>query len=775
MTMTGRVLGRRSSPINAYFSSKVMIAVGGLVLVSLSWTQIYVSSLTKQLDTHDDRNLLPLPLSNLTAISTGACCGIGHRMFRNICAMVYAISNNRLVHVNWADIEWNTLFDDTTQIKQGQEQKEHYGNNYPANWNSLVNIGSRQHPINASSYDQYIQDMREIFDMPLAQSILKSLSDNLSSRVLTFLDPLRHQYASKQHGHGRVGLHLCAHIREGNNEIGDWERKSWRHINLHSTLNYTLAAMKDFVSSTQQATGNVSAAAKIMNRFNNRRVSIFVASDNEIARPWFERHIPKGWHVVKPGKSLPRPETGVWFGQHGSKTNQNLTKDQKNEAMAEAVADVFALGECDSLFIPNYSSFSVIGITLTRAQRKNVFFLGSNNGGRYLEMPEPEDFYYDYFKKQPHDYVKKQGTAAELLLPTSNLTAISTDSSKFSTTSPCTFCKILNEPALLVAGTGGKTCGSIKQNSAREVNGSAVCAIIQKEERVCCPGPGSEPALHQNAVPRTSQNTDTVQQRKKGEIQELFLLTKICTHADCRQADPPGSTWLGKHRGLGLMLRTNEETTNMQQYNLAYLFVPKAGSSTMKRTLQIAGPTQNVWLSPTTGISALDPLIFTVIRDPGKRLVSAYSTIVARYGGHFAGKTDLSLPATPNNTTDAAAPEWKKHFQESIWQIMNSVKETGWNNTNFHWNEHVVPQVEFMKGLNVSHIGCLNHINETLAKLHLKDAGENLQSNQYEHNSVMPSVKFSSYDMLSVETKTLIREVYDEDYALFDSFCTKNS
>lgn len=326
---------------------------------------------------------LSLPFSNLTAISTGACCGIGHRMTRNICAMIYAISNNRLVYVNWGDTEWNKLFNNTTQIKQGFKQRDHYDNTYPEDWKSSVNTGPRQKPINASSYDQYEESMKEIFDMPLAQSIVKSLSDNLSSRVLSFLDPLRNQYASK---HGRNGLHLCTHIREGNNEIGDWERKSWRHIDLHSTLNNTLAAMKDVVFSTQATTGNVSAAARVN---KHGKVSIFVASDNERARPWFEMHVPKNWHVIKPGKSLPRPEAGVWFGQHGSKTNQNLTRDQKDEAMAEAVADVFALGECDSLFIPNYSSFSFIGITLTRAERKKVFFLGSDNG-RYFEMPEAE-------------------------------------------------------------------------------------------------------------------------------------------------------------------------------------------------------------------------------------------------------------------------------------------------------------------------------------------------------------------------------------------------
>jgi hypothetical protein len=298
--------------------------------------------------------------------------------------MVYAISNNRLVSVNWTDIEWNVLFHDTPQIKQGPQQKEHYGNEYPDKWHDspLAKTGPRQQPYGASSYDNYDEKvMKEIFDMPLAQSIVKSLSNNLSSRVISFLDPMRNQYASKQYQtSGGRGLHLCVHIREGNNEDGDWKRKEWRHINLHQILNSTLGGMKDFVYST----GNASATDN-MKRMKPK-VSVFVASDNKIARPWFESHVPNYWHVVKPGKYLPRPDTGVWFGEHGSKTNMNLTKEQKDEAMAEAVADVFALGECDSLFIPNYSSFSLFGITLMRAERKKVFFLATS-GDTYLEMP----------------------------------------------------------------------------------------------------------------------------------------------------------------------------------------------------------------------------------------------------------------------------------------------------------------------------------------------------------------------------------------------------
>lgn len=398
--MTGRPLESRSTAMRAIMMI-VLLSVLMLIVTFAMQTHLnsYLLDYNDVIATYPSLlSTLPSPLSNLTAISTGACCGIGHRMARNIPTMVYAMSNNRLVYVDWTDIEWNTLFNDTTQIKQGPEQKEHYGNDKPGEWKSLVKTGPRRQPINASSYDRFGEEMKEMFDMPLAQSIVKSLSDNLSSRVLSFLDPMRNQYASKQHGGGwrmRMnqlrrkeggGLHLCAHIREGNNESGDWKGKTWRHIDLHDTLNKTLAGMKDFVFST---TAGNSSVTKKMNGIN-RKVSVFVASDNAIARPWFERHVPNNWHVVKPSKFLPKPEAGVWFGEHGSKTNQNLTKDQKDEAMAEAVADVFALGECDSLFIPNYSSFSAIGITLTRAERKKVFFLGSNNGGRFLEMPEFE-------------------------------------------------------------------------------------------------------------------------------------------------------------------------------------------------------------------------------------------------------------------------------------------------------------------------------------------------------------------------------------------------
>jgi hypothetical protein len=163
-------------------------------------------------------------------------------------------------------------------------------------------------------------------------------------------------------------------MREGNNEMGDWTSKEWRHVDLETISNTTLASMLNV-----SQFWNFRTTQKLP-----KRVSLFVASDSAKTRPWFEEHAPKDWRVVKPGRELPRPESGVWFGEFGSKTSSNLTKNALDEAMAEAVADVFALGECDALYVPNYSSFNMVGIMLTRAERRKVYFLGEDG---YIEYP----------------------------------------------------------------------------------------------------------------------------------------------------------------------------------------------------------------------------------------------------------------------------------------------------------------------------------------------------------------------------------------------------
>lgn len=201
--------------------------------------------------------------------------------------------------------------------------------------------------------------MKQMFEMPLAQSIAKSLADNLSPLVKSFLGPMREQYATSD-------LHLCAHIRAGNKESGQFQESIWRHFDLVPTLNQTLMHMMMLAQSR-----------------SSTRVSLFAASDTEEAMNWFESNTPAHWHFVKPAKKVPRPAAGHWF-EHGNPNNTITSQLQRDEAMAEAMADVFALGECNALYIPNYSSFSFVGIMLARARRKKVFF---RDGLQYVEYP----------------------------------------------------------------------------------------------------------------------------------------------------------------------------------------------------------------------------------------------------------------------------------------------------------------------------------------------------------------------------------------------------
>ena len=50
---------------------------------------------------------------------------------------MYAISNFRIVHVSWEDVQWNVLFNDTMQIKQGPRADEYYDYGLPPNWTRL--------------------------------------------------------------------------------------------------------------------------------------------------------------------------------------------------------------------------------------------------------------------------------------------------------------------------------------------------------------------------------------------------------------------------------------------------------------------------------------------------------------------------------------------------------------------------------------------------------------------------------------------------------------
>ncbi|KAL3780398.1 hypothetical protein ACHAW5_002686 [Stephanodiscus triporus] len=302
------------------------------------------------------------------------CCGIGHRLSRNIPTAVYAISNSRLVHAKWDDIQWNVLFNDTLQIRQGRRTEEFFENGIPPDWanSSLAWTEADEkfshvlyEQLKSTTYAVYEREPKMLMEMLLAQTIVKSLAENLSPLVLSFLEPMREQFFDSD-------LHLCTHVREGNGEF----QTSYveRQMEMLPLLNSTLLNMINFAKSR-----NVS------------KVSLFVAYDNITAWEWFVENTPQEWHVVKPAKPPHRPSSGHWF-EHGKVLDVALTQLEKNEAMAEAVADVFALGECDALFIPKYSSFSVIGIMMARADGRKVFFRETmfENSTKFIKYPDKQ-------------------------------------------------------------------------------------------------------------------------------------------------------------------------------------------------------------------------------------------------------------------------------------------------------------------------------------------------------------------------------------------------
>mmetsp|Transcript_12577 Transcript_12577/g.14298 ORF Transcript_12577/g.14298 Transcript_12577/m.14298 type:complete len:403 (-) Transcript_12577:117-1325(-) len=324
---------------------------------------------------------VPLNVTNSSLfdpIHTTGCCGLGHRLSLSLRTFVYALLQGRTSKVHWSDVPWSVLFHDTDFIVEGiglegldatNEEGLFFPNNFPEHWSGRP---TRNQTETGSAMDKFDPNL---LDNPLGISILVSLRDSLNPLVLSYRTPLRAQLNHYKTEKTKKKNHvtICTHVRQGNNETGDWQQKTWRHINLHTIMTATQRAMEQLVLSR-----NATAA------------SIYVASDNGDVQPWFEANIPKNWTVIQPGKRMPKPDKGVWFGAHGSSTNQLLNQTMKNEALAEAMADVFALGECEALFIPNYSSFSYAGIALTKARGKLVYFGKQQDDDEftYLEMEE---------------------------------------------------------------------------------------------------------------------------------------------------------------------------------------------------------------------------------------------------------------------------------------------------------------------------------------------------------------------------------------------------
>ena len=327
----------------------------------------------------------------LHPVFTTGCCGIGHRLSRILPTIVYANRHRRNVQIICPDVHWGSLFNDTEYVQtfrhdfRDSDRAKKLGlffpNSSPTDWSGFHD----RKPTNTHTILDKYRGIEHFLDNEHMFAILLSMRESLSPLVLSYLNPIREELTRK----GKTGIDdddaahhvsVCAHVREGNGEKGDWEQKNRQMAHKEATLFGTLAKMKEFVES-QNATS----------------VSVYIASDNVRIRTWFRNYAPRqqqaqagndiNWNVILPKKVMAKPESGVWFGEKGSGTSNVLNQTMKNEAMAEATAEVFALGECDALLIPTYSSFSYSGIVLTAGRKKHIYFGKEGTNGTF-EMEE---------------------------------------------------------------------------------------------------------------------------------------------------------------------------------------------------------------------------------------------------------------------------------------------------------------------------------------------------------------------------------------------------
>lgn len=213
--------------------------------------------------------------------------------------------------------------------------------------------------------------------------------------------------------------------------------------------------------------------------------------------------------------------------------------------------------------------------------------------------------------------------------------------------------------------------------------------------------------------------------------------------------------------------------------NIAYLYIPKAGSTfvrnTMKQQENQIMLKQRVSLSKHYSLP--DQFTFTLVRDPLERLVSAYSTITSRYDGCFGKcrisalrsvRLDIPLPQESGNIAD-----WKTHFIQWIDKVVDGVNQYGFENPKCRWNEHIIPQIEFLRGNDLQHVGCAENIETTFREINLH-YNTSLRRNNYERSGSMPSDRFHSVSLLSHAVKERILTIYSEDYDLHNAFCSVN-
>jgi hypothetical protein len=338
----------------------------------------------------------------LAPVWTNGCCGLGHRLSSLIPTLVYANQHNRKAQVFWPDVSWKNLFEENEYFESSSTTPPQTEGLYFANVDWRQWTTRPAFLTTGTVLDRYANMHLFLSDNGWMYNILTALRSSFTPLIKTYFDSIHEGLRVKQVSPDKQ-LSLCVHVREGNGETGDWASKKWRHVGDLSEIVDAVVKKMSLVASSKDATF----------------VSVFVASDNvAVVRPAFAeafaKHSKAGndtadnnrkWSVIKP-KEIHKPENGVWFGAHGSNTSHVLNQTMKTEAMAEAISQIFGLGECDALFVPTYSTFNLPAIILTRGRNRDVY-VSRRDKDQKLEMIEIKDLHLPVFD---FEYIDKLGT-----------------------------------------------------------------------------------------------------------------------------------------------------------------------------------------------------------------------------------------------------------------------------------------------------------------------------------------------------------------------------
>ena len=211
----------------------------------------------------------------------------------------------------------------------------------------------------------------------------------------------------------------------------------------------------------------------------------------------------------------------------------------------------------------------------------------------------------------------------------------------------------------------------------------------------------------------------------------------------------------------------------MYKESLVYIYIPKCGSSSMKTILK----GEQVEMD---GFNATGCFTFSMLRNPRERIVSAYSSIMTRDErgvlGVCEGKTRETYQAPPLPPVNASIDIWKEHLVMSVSYWINILEDVKLDSPDCSWDSHLIPQIEFIRGFNLSWLGCLEDVNQTYERMnqhattvHVSPSAN--KTNSYEHVKGMPSEKFQTVDLLPDSVIQGIDKVYAEDWALYRAVC----